>query len=77
MVTITVEIDNTCDMASVFDSNGQGMEGNYWDFHNGCHGLYHLKQFNSVEEFITALKDFNEAKGEQVEIVRKTYKYEN
>ncbi len=77
MVTITVKIDDSCEMASVFDSNGEGMEGNFWDFHNGCHGMNHLNEFNDVEEFISALRVFNEDNGIEVNIVRETYDYEN
>lgn len=75
MVTITLKEDNTCEMASVYDNLGNGMEGNFWDFHNGCHGLYQFKQFNSVSEFINILKEFHEANGEYVEIIKTTYKY--
>ena len=57
-----------------FDSGGNGMEGNFWDFHNGCHGLYKFDRFNSVKEFINVLKNFHEAKGETVEISYSDYK---
>jgi len=75
MVTITVEIDDSCKMANVSDNLGNGMGGNFWDFHNGCHGLYEFEEFNSVNEFISVLKSFHEKNGEKVNIVRKKYKY--
>lgn len=74
MIKITVETDKSCEMAKMYDSVGNGMEGNFWDFHNGCRGLYKFDRFNSVKEFINVLKNFHEAKGETVEISYSDYK---
>ena len=76
MITIKVEIDNSCDMAKVNDGVGNGMGGNFWDFHNGCHGLYQFDKFNSVEEFAQVLKKYHESKGENVQILYSNFKYE-
>lgn len=76
MITIKVERDKSCEIARVNDGVGNGMEGNFWDFHNGCHGLYHFDDFNTVTEFAYVLKKFHEAKGEKVEIINSEYKYE-
>jgi hypothetical protein len=76
MITIRVEIDKSCQMARVNDGAGNGMEGNFWDFHNGCHGLHQFDVFNTVTEFVDALKKFHEVKGEEVEVINSEYKYE-
>lgn len=76
MITIKVERDESCEMARVYDSIGNGMEGNFWDFHNGCHGLYEFGNFNTVDEFSHALKNFHELNGEEVKIINKKYKYQ-
>lgn len=76
-ITITVKIDESCEMAQVSDGTPENtMEGNFWDFHNGCHGMYHLPEFNDEEEFIEVLKNFHEKQGNEVEIIRTTYSYE-
>ena len=49
MITIKVERDKSCEMARVNDGVGNGMEGNFWDFHNGCHGLYEFDSFINPE----------------------------
>ena len=74
MITIKVERDNSCGMARVSDGVGNGMEGNFWDFHNGCYGLYEVDEFNTVTEFAYVLKNFHEANGEKVEIINTEYK---
>lgn len=76
MITIKVERDKSCEMARVNDGVGNGMEGNFWDFHNGCHGLYEFDEFNTVTEFAYVLKKFHEERGEKVEIINSEYKYE-
>ena len=76
MITINIEIDNSCQMARVNDGMGNRMEGNFWDFHNGCHGLYQFDEFNNLTEFAYVLKKFHEARGEMVEIIKSEYKYD-
>lgn len=75
MVTITVEIDDSCEMARVTDTEGDGLEGNFWDFHNGCHGHYHLKKFKGVNSFVQVLKNYYIENGMEVTIIEKPYKY--
>lgn len=77
MIKIIIERDKSCEMARVNDGVGNGMEGNYWDFHNGCHGLIKFDKFNTVDEFSEVLKKFHESNGEKVEIVNTDYKFEN
>ncbi len=74
MITIKIERDNSCEMARVTDGVGNGMEGNIWDFHNGCHGLYEFEEFNSVSQFASVLEKFHRNKGEEVQIIKSEYK---
>lgn len=36
---ILVEVDRSCEMGRVSLNDECIMEGNYWDFHPGCHGI--------------------------------------
>lgn len=68
--------DSSCEMADIYYSGTdmtptEGMEGNYWDFHNDCHGFDDLPKFNNRHEFAEIL-----AKKYNCEIVKGTYKYE-
>jgi hypothetical protein len=73
---IKVEIDHSCHMARVYDENGKGMERNFWDFHNGCRGLYNFDNFTSIYGFVYILRKFHEdIMGEKVELIKSEYKY--
>ena len=74
--TITVQRDPSCEMARVFDNKGNGMEGNFWDFHNACHGLYQFDKFSTVKEFVEVLTKHHKSHGEEVEVIESQYKYE-
>lgn len=74
-VFITVKVDNSCDMAEVRDSEGNGMSGNFWDFHNGCHGLYELENFNSYKELVQVLTKLHTKNGKEVVVGVKNYKF--
>ena len=73
MITITCEVDKNCKMARVNDSVGNGMEGNFWDFHPGCHGITKFGFFRGFRLFVQALKKYHEQNGESVEIIRSEY----
>jgi len=73
MITITVKTDPKYKMACVDDGLGNGMEGNYWDFHNGCHGLYHLKDFNGIWGLVDVLQKMHKGNREQVQVIKQTY----
>lgn len=75
MVKIIVKVDDSCEMAWVEDTKGNGLEGNFHDFHNGCYGHHELDEFNDMEEFIEVLKELHESNGETVKVIRKKYKY--
>lgn len=74
-ITIIVKIDRESNMAWVTDNNGNTLEGNFWDFHNGCHGNWDLPEFKNLEEYIQVLKNLNINKGYNVIINRKAYEY--
>ena len=65
---ITIGIQKSCEMATV-DLNGDClMMGNYWDFHNGCHGM-DIPSFNSYSELATIFEDALIANCKTVQIV--------
>jgi len=75
MIKIIVKKDILSNMASVKDGKGNELEGNFWDFHNGCYGHWYLPTFNNLEEYIAVIKKLHENNGEKVEVIRKNYKY--
>lgn len=70
------ETDESCDMARVTVNKVGVMEGNYHDFHNGCHGIHEYGVFNTLHELISRLAIFYQSKGEEVKIVHSDYKFE-
>lgn len=69
---ILIEVDETCEMASVSINDKCVMEGNFWDFHNGCQGINNYGKFNSYNELALAIKAT--IGGEIKEV---TYEYED
>lgn len=74
-ITIIIKVDKSCDMACVYDSLGNGMEGNYCDFHNGCHGLYDIDEFDSYLSLAKVLELKHIKEGNSVKIIKEDYKY--
>lgn len=74
---IQVNIDKSCEMAEVLLNDEVVMCGNFWDFHNDCHGMKmaDFRGYNSlVSELESALKDY----GKNVEIFTdKNWKYDD
>lgn len=69
--------DNDCDMAKVIVNGTVFLEGNNWDFHNGCYGHYDLPDFNSVEELKEIIIHYIEdIKGLKLEVKQGSYSYE-
>lgn len=73
---ITIGIQQSCEMAIV-DLNGSClMMGNYWDFHNGCHGM-DVPEFNSHIGLAGIFEDALIAYGKKVQVViNKEWKYD-
>ena len=74
-ITIKIYVDRSCDMAKVVDPLGNGMEGNFWDFHNGCHGMYDLGEFNSYHELANVLRRKYISEGYNIKTETHKYKY--
>lgn len=69
--------DKNCDMAKIIINGTVFLEGNYWDFHNGCYGHYDLPDFNSVKELqLIIVKYIRETKGLELEVKEGSYEYE-
>ncbi len=74
---ILVGIQASCSMAFVDLNDSCLMMGNYWDFHNGCHGM-DIPEFNSYSELVSLFKDSILASGKSVEVVYdKNWVYED
>lgn len=71
---ITIYKDPSCEMAKVKLNKAWIMEGNYWDFHPGCHGINTYGDFKGPDGLATAIASYLQKKGETVEIKRTTYK---
>jgi hypothetical protein len=68
---ILVRTDSSCEMAEVYLDGELVMNGNYWDFHNGCHGIYKYGEFNSVDGLVRKIS--RSLSPELVEVNRETY----
>ena len=83
--TIYVKKDPSCEMAKVYTRIGTlpkgmktydfGMEGNYWDFHPGCHGMHQFGDFNSPSGLAHAIMHFLLEHDYTVRVVHGTYKW--
>ena len=71
---ILVKTDLSCDMAAVYLNGKVIMEGNYWDFHSGCHRIYEYGDFNSIDELVRLMA--TKLSPELVTVKRETYKYQ-
>ena len=80
MITIIkVLTDPACEMAAVYLNDELVMEGNYWDFHPGCHGINKYGDFNSYAGlahrlFLWLIKNYPK---DVVEIKKENYKYDD
>jgi len=73
--TILVQVDKSCSMARVSLNNKGIMEGNFWDFHPGCHGIYDYGDFRSYNDLASMIRQKLFKEGKEVEIINETYKY--
>lgn len=73
---ILVEVDDSCEMAMVSINKECVMEGNFWDFHPGCHGITKYGDFNSYTELVQKIFLYLRKKGfEKIEIKKRKYKW--
>ena len=71
---ILVKTDRSCEMAAVYLNDELVMSGNYWDFHNGCHGIHKYGEFNSVDDLVRQIA--GSLSPEFVPVKREKYEYE-
>lgn len=72
---IIVKEDYSCDMACVYLEDECIMEGNLWDFHNGCHGLYKYGDFDSLSELVSRLEEYVVDLDKVPEVIYEEYDY--
>jgi hypothetical protein len=77
MNTILIQIDQSCSMAMVLLNDKCIMEGNFWDFHPGCHGINTYGDFDGYLSLAFKIKDYLLKEGKEVEIVKEPYTYED
>lgn len=64
---ITIRIDRSCEMAAVEVNGSCVMMGNYWDFHNGCFGMYDIPDFNGYRSLVRMIDKYIKSQGKKVE----------
>lgn len=74
---ILIQVDDSCEMAAVILNNKCIMEGNFWDFHPGCHGIYEYGNFKTFTELAFVIKNKLESQGKKVLISREPYEYKD
>lgn len=75
---IEVFVDKSCDMACVKFNGEFVLEGNYWDFHPGCHGDTGFPEYSSYHGLVSALELICHRKGyHNVSVVESSYKSRN
>lgn len=73
---VRIQVDLSCEMARV-SVDGKGiMEGNFWDFHPGCHGINEYGDFEGHDDLASSVGASLRKNGYSVETVRESYKYE-
>jgi hypothetical protein len=76
MKVIKIQVDLSCEMARV-SIDGKGvMEGNFWDFHPGCHAINEYGDFEGHDDLATVIGESLRKNGYVVETLRESYKYE-
>jgi len=54
---IKILIDESCEMAVVLLNDECVMEGNYWDFYNGCHDIQEYGEFNNYFGLVIGIQN--------------------
>lgn len=77
-IVIKAFVDDSCEMAKVYVNNKCIMEGNFWDFHPGCHGIDEYGDWNSLAQLVQQLYIYHRRKSPdaKISIERENYKYE-
>lgn len=75
---IKVLLDKRCEMACIEVNSEVIMEGNYWDFHNSCHGgaFDLLPYFYRYRDLVEIFNNYFIKNNLNVKIIYDEYKYE-
>lgn len=73
---VRILTDTSCKMKAVHVNQNVVMEGNYHDFHNGCHGDYDFPEFHSARSLAEILIRFIKSQGKDAELILETYVFE-
>lgn len=76
MDVILVKVDKSCDMAEVLLNDECVMDGNFWDFHPGCHGINEYGDFNGHNDLAKKIGETLTKEGKEFTIVKEEYVYE-
>lgn len=74
--TLTLARDSETRMAKVMVNDECVYSGNYWDYHNGCHGVHDFP-FDDVAGFISGLKALAIREGMEVTYLVEEYSYDD
>jgi hypothetical protein len=73
-IIISVLVDRSCDMAKVSINDKCVMEGNFWDFHPGCHGINQYGDFYGFDDLALKITGKLGKSGHKVIIKKESYK---
>lgn len=72
---VEILVDRSCEMARVSLNGNCVMEGNFWDFHPGCHGITDYGDFRGYSGLATAISMKLYSEGKKPKIVNGSYNY--
>jgi hypothetical protein len=73
-IIILIQTDESCEMARVSIDGVGVMEGNFWDFHPGCHNIIEYGNFGSCDDLAINILFELAKKGKKAKIVKEKYK---
>jgi hypothetical protein len=73
-ILILIETDRSCEMARVSIDGKCVMEGNFWDFHPGCHGINEYGEFAGFDDLAMKILFKLGRSGNKAIIFKKEYK---
>jgi hypothetical protein len=75
-IIISILVDRSCDMARVSMDEKLVMEGNFWDFHPGCHGINDYGNFYGFDDLAIKMMGKFKLDGKKSIIIKGEYKYQ-
>ena len=74
---IYIGIESQSEMVIVKFNKKCIMIGNFWDFHNGCCGLYNIPDFKGYNQLVALIQSYCAKHAKRVQVVRDLeWKYE-